>query len=344
MENNLERQFNSHEKREEEFVKENWVLLLGDELESECEPVRNGKEHLEKEDRELLEEARDYYQRSGDLFNLIRLELKFNNVNKAERLVEKYLRLDEEPDFPSPYFNQDKETDETKVMDLKKAYVLKDLARAKKDKDLREQAAEKFIQYAEEQAKRKELSGDEASALAFQQASKLVPFPEKELIEQRSITQFQKVVLDRARAGDRWWENIAFQQIGRLSSDLEDKQKAIQRLEELAEEYIQMSDYENAALLAQDINDLDPSNEHAKSMEKLWAENIKKAQKNGKIREVAKSYWQLWKHAGKDNREKKEAYRKQAIEWYKKLKNQAEESGNEEKTRECYLAFSELIG
>jgi len=342
MENSLEQQFNSREKQEAEFVKENWMFLINNKLENEYEPIRNSRESLEGEDRELLEEAKKYYQKIGDLFNLIRLELKFNNVNKAEKLAEKYLRIDREPNFlHCP--NQDEGMDEANVIDLKRAYVIRYLARAKKDKELREQAAEKFIQYAEEQSKRRELSGDEASALAFQQASKLVPLAEKELTEQKSITQFQKVILNRAKAGDRWWETITFRQIGELSSDPEDKQKAVQRLKELVQEYIQMSDYEKAALLAQGINDIDPSNEHAKSMEKLWDENIEMAKKSGKIRDVGKAYLQLWKHTGKNNKEKAEGYKKQALEWYKKLKKQAGTNGNEEKIRECYLAFSELI-
>ncbi|MFA6524856.1 MAG: hypothetical protein WCT33_01140 [Patescibacteria group bacterium] len=348
MTNHYEQQLQFAARREQEslFTDENWMVRVNNELHSTYLPLDKDKETLRPEyHAKLLEDAEAYYLNIGDDFNTFRLRLKRGNLREAEQLAQVFLSKTEEPNFFAHYTSHPEAMDDANILELKKTYVLSDLARYKKDEELQKQAAARFITYAENQSQRDELSGYEASALGFWQARSLVTENKRADISNNCIAQFRKAAEDRAKVGDRWWESIALRQIGKISPDPADKQAALQRSEELITEYTQMGDYKKAALWARDVNDLNPSTENAQRMEDLWNENIRRMQESGNTRDIAKSLWSLFKRVRKYDSEKAEDCRLKTIEWYEKLlsEEKAKKQPREDRIRECYWVFSELI-
>lgn len=320
------------------------MIRVNNELHREFEPLENGLESLSKEEQKLLQETEDYYRNSQDNFNLFRLKLKIGNIQEAEKIANIFLQQKEAPNIFSHYANNPAEMEKANLLEFQQAYVISYVALAKNDENLQRKAREKFLSYAEKQSQQKTLSGYEASALGFWQARRLTPRgKERDQLSQKCIEQFRKVVENRARAGDRWWESIALRQIAKISKDPNDKKIALQRAEELIQEYIQMGDYKKAALWARDVNDLDPSDKHTKRMKTLWQKNIKEVQKSGKMRDVGKSHWELYKRLKRQNPKEAEGRRLLAIKEYKRLLAEAKASGNEAEIRECYWVLSELI-
>lgn len=348
MHNNHEQQNPYENRREQEsrFTDENWMMRVNNELHSTYLPLDEDSETQRPEQHlQLLEEAKTYYQEIGDDFNLFRLHLKKGDLQEVERLAQEFLTKTEEPNSLAHYTSRPEEMADAKILELKKAYVVSDLAKYKGDTELRKQAATRFITYADSQSQRDELSGYEASALGFWQARGLVPKNERADISKKCVVQFRKAAEDRAKVGDRWWESIALRQIGKISTDPADKEAALTRSEELIEEYKEMGDYKKAALWARDANDLHPSKDYAQRMEELWDENIRRMQESGNTRNVGKSFWSLYKRVKKYDSEKAEMCRIKTIEWYEKLlaEEKAKDQPNKDKIRECYWVFSELI-
>ncbi|MBN1778645.1 MAG: hypothetical protein JW816_00255 [Candidatus Buchananbacteria bacterium] len=347
MHDKIDRQqlFEARREQESQFTDENWMVRVNNELHSRFLPLNNSEEQRPRQHLELLEEAFRYYDEIGDEFNIFRLHLKMGHLEEAEHVGQNILKKTDEPNFFSHYASDPAAMDAADILELKKAYVLGDLAKYKNNSSLKEQAATRFIDYAESQSQRDELSGYEAAALAFWQARNLVVREKRDGITAECIVQFRKVVADRAEVGDRWWESIALRQIGKISPDSSDRVKALERSEELVEEYQEIGDYKKAALWARDVNDINPSPENSARMEGLWIENISRMEVAGNTREVAKSFWSLFKRVIKSDRQKAEDYRLKAIEWYERVldEEKAKDHPDPGRVRECYWAFSDLI-
>jgi hypothetical protein len=331
------------QEKESQFTKENWMVRVNNELHSRFEPLAGDFENLSLADKSLLTEAKKYYEDCDDIFNLFRLELKIGNIEEAQKLAQEFLALESEPNHLAHYAGQLEEMEKAKILELKKAYVMRDLYNLNKDEDMRWQALEKFEHYADDQAEREELAGYEASALGYHEASRLAPKVERENLRQKSIIQFRKMSDNRAQAGDRWWESIALRQIGKISKESPDKDIAKQRSGELINEYEQRGDFKKAALWARDLNDLSPSKENASKMQSLWLTNIEKVLASGDLRDAGKAYWQLWKRTKRIDKTKADEYRQEAINYYHKSLAEAKEQSNTERIRECYWVFCELI-
>lgn len=346
MENNPEKQgsFDIRREQESKFTNENWMVRVNNELHSDFLPLDETYDIIRpKNHLQLLEHAEKYYHDAGDDFNVFRLKLKKGNLPEAEEMAQRFLSKAEEPNFFAHYTTE--EMSKANILELKKAYVLSDLARYKKDEELGNQAEEKFLAYAESQSGRDDLSGHEASALGFWQARGLAPRSERQAIAEKCIAQFRKVADNRAQAGDRWWESIALRQIGKISTNLTDKKAALQRSNELVEEFKESGDFKKAALWARDANDLNPTTENAQRMEDLWNENISRMQESGDTRNIGKSFWSLYKRVKRYDHGKAENCRLKAIETYEKLlaEENTKAQPREDVVRECYWVFSELI-
>ncbi|MFH0952561.1 MAG: hypothetical protein V1838_05310 [Patescibacteria group bacterium] len=335
--------------KDRSFTDENWMIRVNNELHGKYEVIEGGIEKLPDDHRELLEKSREYYQEAGDTLNLIRLEMKVDNVEKANKLVREFLQQESAPNTFPHYTKNTEEMERANLLELKKAYAVSDLASVKKDSALTDEAIKRFDKYGDGQSAGSELWSHEAAASGYYQAWKLANDNEKEKIAEKCVEQFGKVSLDRSKAGDRWWESIAIRQIGKVSSKPEDKEAALSRAEDLIVEYQKRGELKKAALWARDVNDMDPSPEHAERMENLWQKYLDSlkvgvSQDDIKdIRDTGKTYWQLYKRTKLYDETKAEEYRLATIEQYKKLLIKAEAEGDEEKIHECHWVFSELI-
>lgn len=341
-----EKQFAIRREMETRFTNENWMIRVNNELKSSFLPLdRSCDESRLKNHLQLLDEAERYYQSIDDDFNVFRIKLKKGNLEAAEELAQKFVSKNEEQNFLAGYTSKTEDMDKVNILELKKAYVLSNLAKYKKDRNLRQQAQKRFIDYASNFSLRDDLPAYEASALSYYQACNLFPKDVNEEIATKCVEQFRKVANNRAQVGDRWWESIALREIGKISTNSQDREVALQRSEELIEEYKEMGDYKKAALWARDVNDLNPSPENTQRMEELWDENIKKMEGKGDTRAIGKSYWSLYKRVEKYDHQKAEDCRLKAIVWYKKLldEEKSKQIPKTDRIRECYWVFSELI-
>jgi tetratricopeptide (TPR) repeat protein len=310
-----------------DFNAPNWAFLRNNEEQTSFRDLEGGQEGLSDEHRAMLMEAADYYRASGDIFNLCKLEMKMGNIEEAEKLFNDFMG---------------QEGSEEELVELKKGYLMRDLARVKKDKKLREQAINHFKQYGESLLEREDLGSVELSAISLWNAFKMTPKSEEGLlIREKCVNQYRKMAENRKAAGDRWWESIAIRQIGKISTDPSDKNKALKRADELVREYSLAGDRRKAALWARDISLISPSTKRSLRAENLWCKHLFCSAEGAQTREVAKSYWQLAKRFGTEPRN--ENYRREAIDWYRVVLEKAKESGDEKQIQESYRALCELI-